>query len=97
MMITDNELYVGKPVVFDDEYRDLEHGFVTSWNDRFVYCRFFRSASHIRLISLRTVANSEACDPKHLYPFPLNQENIDNIIDRMRKDQEKYGWVEQEK
>lgn len=95
-MIFINELYVGKPILYDGGNYNDEYGFITGWDGHFVYCRFFRYDRPSKLKELRTVTKSEACDVKRLYSFPLNQENINNIIDEMRANPETYGWVEQE-
>ena len=50
----------GDQVVFGDK---MEPGFVMSQNGRTVYCRFWSSTN---LGSLRSLSQSEACDPKHL-------------------------------
>ena len=64
-MITKEELYVGKQIVFDDGVGEPEFGFVTSWNSRAVYCRFWYPCTKEKgqtARNLRTVANSEGCD-----------------------------------
>lgn len=95
-MIEQHELYVGKPILYGGNNYDDEYGFVTSWNNRFVFCRFFRNERPLKLKEIRTIANSEACEYSQLWAFPLPQEKIDSIVAEMRSDPEKYGWVEQE-
>ena len=95
-MIDRKDLYVGKQIVFDDGNREPEHGIVSSWNSKPVFCRFFRDERPLKLKEIRTIANSEACEYSQLWAFPLPQEKIDSIVAEMRSDPEKYGWVEQE-
>ena len=56
----------GDQIVFGD---DMEPGFVTSHTDKVVYCRFWSSTN---LGSLRTMANSESCNPADLNKTPQN-------------------------
>lgn len=74
------------------ELRSSEIGFVSSWHDDAIFCRFFWDRTH----NLRTVANSEGCSPDDLFEYTFfPQEDIDNLIRKMRKDPYYYGWHEQ--
>ena len=90
------KLYVGKPIVFDDGINDPEYGFITHWNNDYVYCRFFRYNRPIDINELSTISKSEGCQIIYLWSFPLDQDKINTIIDKLRANPEKYGWVEQE-
>ena len=57
----DNIIYVPMHAEGNKNHPDCEHGYVTSTNSKFVFCRFYDK--HDRL---RTVANSEACRPEDL-------------------------------
>lgn len=94
-MIDRKDLYVGKQIVFDDGNREPEHGIVSSWNSKSVFCRFFRD--DMPTFTLRTVANSEACAYADLKANEfLSKEDVDYILDTFRQSPEKYGWIEQE-
>lgn len=56
---------------------DVEFGFVTSVNDSYVFCRFFRNRGSNEL---RTMANSEACRPEDLIPFEHHKQGEINIL-----------------
>lgn len=74
------------------EYPDTELGFVTSWNDTYVFCRFFSRYT----LKLRTVANSEACDISDLFPSDfISQEFVDKTISSLRLFPAAFGWIEQ--
>lgn len=109
-MIKQENLKVGLQVMYVPDYvrkefcyreseywksPDVEIGFVTSWvHDKLMFCRFFYRTGH----GLRTVANSESCYPEDLFEINYyDQRYIDRTIEMLRKQPEKYGWVEQKK
>lgn len=49
--------------------RDREPGFVTSTTNESVFCRFWSTTN---IGSLRTLANSESCNPRDLNKVPEN-------------------------
>lgn len=90
------QLAVGKQIVYNGAGRDKqEFGFVSSWrNNGTVFCRFWSKQDST---SLRTVANSEACNIHDLEVYPIvPQEFVTATIDTMRANPEKYGWHEGE-
>lgn len=64
----DQIIYVPLHAHGDKHHADSESGFVTSVNDMFVFCRFWRKGHEG--LELRTVANSEAVDPDDLLKHP---------------------------
>jgi len=74
------------------EHKDAELGFVTSWNEWFVFCRFYVKGHY----KLRTVANSEACDISDLFISDyISQEYVNKTISLLKLFPERFGWVEQ--
>ncbi len=71
---------------------DVQTGFVTSWDENTVYCRFY----HIQGRHLRTLTYSEFCNKNNLFFYDSKPQNkVDELIDEMRKNKDYYGWVEQ--
>jgi hypothetical protein len=69
----------------------VEYGFVSSWREGTIFCRFFYHGTE-----LRTLANSEACYAEDLFVsdyYP--QEVIDYALHDLRGDPERFGWFEQ--
>lgn len=66
----------------DETHPDCEEGFVTSYNDEFVFCRFWRGHTN----ELRTRTNSEACHPRHLLiKDTRSQVVVDRMINEIRR------------
>jgi len=64
------EFNIGDQISFDPGHEaGIEYGFVTGKNIRYVFCRFW---SKTNLGSLRTLANSEGCNPEKLKKLPEN-------------------------
>ena len=105
-MIFDCELAVGLQVAYIPRYvvernktlgevlkdKHTEFGFVTSWNDNAIFCRFWLKG---KPGELRTVANSEACDAADLFEHESAPKTmLIKQIQKMRRDPERYGWRE---
>ena len=75
------------------KHPDTEFGFVSSWRDGTVFCRFW---SQYNPKQLRTLANSEGCDrfdlEAHDHYSPLM---VETVLKMLRGDPERYGWHEQ--
>lgn len=72
---------------------DVEYGFVSSWNDQTVFCRFWSLHSPKEL---RTTANSAGCNIEDLYFYPSRMQSVvDNKINTLREEPERWGWYEQ--
>lgn len=90
------QLAVGKQIVYTSAGGDKqEFGFVSSWrNNGTVFCRFWSTHDST---SLRTVANSEACNMQDLQVYAIvPQEFVTATIGKMRANPIKYGWHEGE-
>lgn len=75
-------------------HQDAEFGFVSSWNDDTVFCRFW--SNHF-MGALRTLANSEGCNRRDLELHSrYHQAIIDVTIKKFRAESERFGWHEQE-
>ena len=60
----------------------IEYGFVTSTDDEFVFCRFWRSQNSNEL---RTAANSESCYPRNLRKYESHTKGeIDLFLEKMK-------------
>ena len=94
-MISKDKLKVGLQVVYipphvigkynapEDYVKDheVELGFITSWNDSFVFCRFFSKQFKNML---RTLANSEACGYDELLEFNHHDQFfVDRIVNEI--------------
>ena len=90
------QLAVGKQIVYTSPggYKQ-EFGFVSSWrNNGTVFCRFW---SKYDSTSLRTTANSEACNIQELQVYAsVPQEFVTATIGMLRANPTKYGWHEGE-
>ena len=66
------------------------YGFIMSYNDRFIFCRFFndnKSDSKVGWEKLRTRANSEACEAHSLHlHVSRSQEMVDACVKRIQED-----------
>lgn len=72
---------------------DVEYGFVSSWNEQTIFCRFW-SLQFPK--ELRTTANSEGCNIEDLYLYPSRMQSVvDDRINALRTDPERWGWHEQ--
>lgn len=82
-----------RAIITDTE--GVEYGFVSSWNDQTVFCRFWSLYSPKEL---RTTANSAGCNIEDLYFYPSRMQSVvDNKINTLREEPERWGWYEQEK
>lgn len=107
--VTREMLRVGKQVVYIPRHtlwmyntpeacvkscdRDIEFGFVSSWNSEMVFCRFW-SRQHN---GLRTTADSEGCHINDIWFYPSRkQEHVDKKIEALRSNVQEFGWCEQE-
>lgn len=62
------------------EFPPCEAGFVTSTNNKFVFCRFW----YPDLVTLRTKANSEPVSPDDLIiQDTVNQSNVDYVLENI--------------
>lgn len=107
-MIDESDCGVGVPVLYAprhvrEQYKsgliedylkspDTEIGFISSWRDGTVFCRFYWK----RTPALRTTANSEGCSPEDLIPYTyFPQDVVEQTLSIVRGNPEFYGWVEQ--
>lgn len=57
------ELSLGMTVKFDDRYGHYEYGFISGWNDRGVFVRYFRHGKFKEI--------SEMTDRRDLFPVKI--------------------------
>lgn len=74
-------------------HADTEFGFVSSWNEKTVFARFW---SKHWMAGIRTVANSEGCNWENLELYNSHADfEVLRAIERFRENPEEYGWHEQ--
>jgi len=105
-MISDDRLCVGLQVVHFPPHvakrnktfgealkdKDAEFGFIASWDEHVIFCRFWLKG---KPGELRTVANSEARDKFELFAHEsVSKTTMIKQINEMRRDPERYWWRE---
>lgn len=77
----DQVAYIPNHAEGDITHRDVELGFVTSINDKFVFVRYWSKTSPHEL---RTKANSEATPSENLvHRHSHPQQTIENILEKL--------------
>lgn len=93
MTLKPEDFFEGEQVIYVPSHidnKDIHHpacekGFVTSHNDHYVFCRFFYKDLD-RGKTLRTTANSEACNPADLHKFQYcPQVEINRLITLIKR------------
>jgi hypothetical protein len=75
--MTEEKFVPGTQIVYiplhakgDIDHKDSLRGFVTSKNNTFVFCRFWKKDSHgFPIMELRNKLNSEACNKEDLVEY----------------------------
>lgn len=75
------------------DHPDCERGFVTSIRNGTVFCRFFAKNGHSDFYGLRTVANSEGCNPVDLRFIHNATQRTKIILEVMQKSPDIYGYI----
>lgn len=72
---------------------ETEFGFISSWNKKAVFVRFWDS----RLLqTVRTLSCSESCSYEDLELYNSHSiYKVESVIEEYRANPEKYGWYEQ--
>lgn len=85
-------LKVGLQIVYDNGFK-REQGFVSSWNDQTVFCRFWNKD----MSGLRTTSISEGCRYADIKAVDYtSQKSIDKMVNLLRSKPDHFGWFEQE-
>ena len=81
----DQIAYIPNHAFGDLAHPDVEYGFVTSTTEKVVFCRFYH---HVRNLTLRTTANSEAVEPHNLVKHNFTEQyRINETIERIESEE----------
>jgi len=90
----DEIIYIPYHANGDKNHPDCERGFVTSIKGDTIFCRFYIKNGKSDFYGLRTIANSEGCNHRDLYFVATMSSQTKKILEIMRSNSEKFGFVE---
>jgi hypothetical protein len=75
---------------------DKQFGFVSSWREETVFCRYWHNHSERYENTMRTLANSEGCSWRDIEVYNGHSVyEVERLLEMFRADPERYGWNEQ--